>query len=478
MLQAGSRVRSAGRIVTAAALAALAAVSVCQNAAAAPDEQPRPSCVVADIDAVGWQRLESLEHTAGLGWWIELADELLMCGDEAMVSSVAAEHDVRPVAPLPSVDRVWIARGFDDTDLAGLGLEVVAGRGRLALVRAPDGVAPDRRAGEWQLGTHRSLFPARPDSVLVRQAANDPERDQRSFAPLVQTLVDEIDGDRWFADLTELATFNRYTHSPQILVARDWLVAAFTALPGVTVETPSFVVGSTVAYNVVATVDGSTRPDDWYIVGGHYDATSESPFVAAPGAEDNASGCAGVLELARVLTGHPPEGTVLFICYSGEEQGLRGSEAHVADLLASGDAAKVRAMIDLDMIAYTSDSDLDCLLESEPFAQSLIDLLADAAAQYTTLRIETSLFAFGSDHVPYLDQGIPALLTIENDWAEYPYYHTTNDLPHHLTVAMGEEILKMDVAALAELAGAGLAEVFSDGFESGDLSRWSSSQQD
>jgi len=199
-------------------------------------------------------------------------------------------------------------------------------------------------------------------------------------------------------------------------------------------------------------------------------------MAAAPGAEDNASGCAGVLELARVLSANPPEGTVLFICYSGEEQGLLGSEDHVADLVASGDADKVQAMLDMDMIAYTGDSDLDCLLESEDFAQFLINLLADAADQYTTLRIETSLWAWGSDHVPYLDHGIPALLAIENDWSEYPYYHTTNDLPYHLSVTMGEEILKMNVAAMAVLAGSRTSHVFEDGFESGDLSRWSAAQ--
>jgi Zn-dependent M28 family amino/carboxypeptidase len=199
-------------------------------------------------------------------------------------------------------------------------------------------------------------------------------------------------------------------------------------------------------------------------------------MTAAPGAEDNASGCAGVLELARVLTTHPPEGTVLFICYAGEEQGLLGSEDHVADLVASGDASKVQAMLDLDMIAYTADGDLDCLLESEAFAQFLVDLLADAAAQYSTLRIEISLDAWGSDHVPYLDQGIPALLAIENDWYQYPYYHTTDDLPYHLSVTMGEEVLKMSVAALAELADARTTYVFADGFETGDLSLWSAGQ--
>ncbi len=59
---------------------------------------------------------------------------------------------------------------------------------------------------------------------------------------------------------------------------------------------------------------------------GHYDSTSQSTSSAAPGAEDNASGSAGVLELARVVIEAKPNVNVIFITFSGEEQGLVGSE--------------------------------------------------------------------------------------------------------------------------------------------------------
>ena len=231
--------------------------------------------------------------------------------------------------------------------------------------------------------------------------------------------------------------------------------------------------GGREVHNVVATLVGSDRPNEWYIVGGHYDSTSENPQVAAPGAEDNASGCAGVLEMARIFSANPPHASVLFICYVGEEQGLLGSIDHASDLVSTGDAGKVHAVLNMDMIGYTSDSDLDCLLESESIGQFLIDAFSDAATSYTTLRIETTLFAWGSDHVPYLDRGIPALLTIENDWAEYPDYHSTGDLPQNITLAMGRETLKMNIAALAEMAGGDSDVIFIDGFESGDPGRWS-----
>ena len=183
-----------------------------------------------------------------------------------------------------------------------------------------------------------------------------------------------VDGDRWFADVVVLASYNRYTHGPGIHGARDWLVSQFQSLPGLQVTTSSFMVGGTVAYNVLATLVGQERPDDWYIIGGHYDATSEIPLQEAPGAEDNASGCAGVLEMARIFAAHPPEATVLFNCYSGEEQGLFGSNDHVDDLVAAGVLSNVQTMLNLDMIGYTSDGDLDCKLETDPFAEPLLDL--------------------------------------------------------------------------------------------------------
>jgi hypothetical protein len=303
-----------------------------------------------------------------------------------------------------------------------------------------------------------------PNLVLARQAANDRPRAAsvevaNGFDVPVQQLVDSVDGSRWFADVQTLGGWNRYTRGTQITAARDWLVSQFQAMPGLTVETQSFPVGSNTGYNVIATLTGTTRPDEWYIVGAHYDSTSQSPNTAAPGCEDNGSGTAGVLEMARIFTAHPPEATIKFICYSGEEQGLFGSTDHASRLVASNDDEKVVAMLNMDMIGYTGDLDLDCLLETNASSQFIIDACSDAAAEFTTLRIVTSLNPFGSDHVPYLNRGMPSLLTIENDWDDYPHYHRTTDTANNLTVDMGAQILRMNVGALANLInGASVAQ--------------------
>ncbi len=263
-----------------------------------------------------------------------------------------------------------------------------------------------------------------PNRILARAGSNLPLTElEEALRAVDPAIVDAVDSDRWFAAVVALAGWNRWTHGTEIHDARDWLVARFGELPGVTVTTQSFQVGSTIAWNVLATLPGLGDTGRLLVVGGHYDSTSQSPQVAAPGAEDNASGCAGVLELARIFTVWRPQVTIVFACYSGEEQGLYGGAAHAQSLVAAGLAPTVALMLNMDMIGYTADADLDVLIETNTtHAGRLADFQA-AAATFTDLRVVTSLYASGSDHVPFLQRGMPAVLTIENDYSIYPLHH-------------------------------------------------------
>ena len=445
--------------------------------------------LLVDIDRIGSERLAALTSAPDVTWWVELEDRLLLATprtDRLVTLAARMGTPIESAGPVGDGRQLFLVRtahrpGLDpwlDADL-----QVITRGGGYAVVRSPLALHElaqlfePKGAEESTCGGHGAVWNLETNRVFARQWENEPTRARRIFGAPIQGLVDQIDEDRWFSDVETLASYNRYSHGSDIRNARDWLISAFETLPGVQVSTQDVEVGASVVQNVLAVLPGQSRPDDWYIVGAHYDSTSQSPSTAAPGAEDNASGCAGVLEMARILTANPTEGTVIFMCYSGEEQGLHGSTLHAQELVDSGDDAKVQAVVIMDMIAYTADADLDCLLEANSASQSLIDTLAAAAAEYTTLRIVTSLFPFGSDHVPYLNRGMRSLLTIENDWNIYPDYHRTGDLPENLSKPMGREVLKMNLAAVAEMAGAtgdsGL--IFRDGFESGDAASWSMS---
>lgn len=431
---------------------------------------------VVDIDGIGFEALQTLQGEDGVAWWVELDDELLVLAESETLDRMADRRDVNRSELVAVPDRLFFLVSAHAHDTLDLEVDVLARGGRFAVVQARGDRPPAA------LGHGMAILPFRPDVVLARQWANLPLREARAeearpqeAQAAIQDLVDEVHAQRWFNDVTALAAYNRYTHGSEILDARDWLVLQFEALPGLSVTTQSFQVGGTTAFNVVAELTGNERPDDWYIVGAHYDATSENPGAAAPGAEDNASGCSGVLEMARIFTAYPPEATLLFICYSGEEQGLYGSVDHASRLVDAGTDDKVQAMLNMDMIGFTGDADLDCLLETAPAFADLNAAFGDAAVLYTTLRIVVSLNPFGSDHVPYISRGMPAVLTIENDWDSYPHYHRTTDLPGRLSLEMGGEILRMNVAAMAMMIGSAMPDaIFTDSFETGDVSSWSS----
>ncbi len=457
------------RIAVPAVLAAVWLIPI-PGAAAQEAEQP-PIYARIDVDSIGPETLRELKETPGLVWWIELDDRLLVLAGEPALASLERRLAVERLAPLPRPSRLYLLRGARAEDQAAMDADVLASGGRWAVVQARRDERPELPSTHGAHAAHAALLPFEPNQVLARQLANR-ERPATPPAAAFTGLIDEVDEQRWFDDVVALASYNRHTHGPEIDDARDWLVLQLEDLPGLSVATESFPVGATTAWNVIATLTGTQRPDELYIAGAHYDATSQSTSTAAPGAEDNASGCAGVLEMARIFAANPPEATILFICYSGEEQGLWGSEDHASGLVAAGLDDQVMAVLIMDMVGYTSDADLDCLLETNAANSALADAFA-AAAVLTDLRIVISFNPFGSDHVPYLNAGMPALLTIENDWAQYPCYHNTCDLPGQITLAMGREILEMNVAALGQMAGFG-APIFTDGFESGDTSSWSS----
>lgn len=426
-------------------------LATCVWAFAQPDTDAYVRC-----DVSGLSESQVTQIKASVTWWVEL--------DQVLLARVDGEAELPGNAICTRLDlRTDDARlGFASLNALAmrpdLELRVLAKGGRWAVVwwpkaRLPDRLSLERDVDGGRADPARALFLSfEPNRVLARDETRTRAMHGRKGRADILDLVDEVDADRWFADIEQLAEWDRYTLGSEVLDARDWLVTQFQALPGFIVETSEFAVGDTPAFNVMGTLNGDVFPDRWIVIGAHYDARSELPFLLpAPGAEDNASGTAAVLEMARIFSQHPPPVTLKFICYSGEEQGLWGSEHHVAVLEQSGDVSKVQAAVIMDMVGFSADADLDCLLESNRASEEVIGLFAQAAADYTDLRIVTSFYPFGSDHVPYLNAHIPGLLVIENDWDIYPYYHTSEDKPEHISLPMGREILKMNVAAVATL---------------------------
>jgi hypothetical protein len=401
--------------------------------------------VRVDINAIGPVKLAEIKKKIVHRLSIEADMELIILttkAEAAKHSGVAVPLDIEP-----KEDQLFVIKKAHEDTLETIEGDVIAKAGRSAVVQAKSHYLK-------HLTWHPAIAKLEDSIVLAKQWANSDRQVTTTFTQDTSSIVESVSGIRWQQTVNHLASMNRFSRGADIQNAQRYLEQTLSSLPAIQVTTQPFTMGATTGYNVIGKLTGTTRPDDWIIIGAHYDSISQSTSSSAPGAEDNASGTAGMLELARIFAETRPEATILFIGFSGEEQGLKGSYAHVAKLIADGNKGKVKAVLTMDMIGYTNDADLDCLLESDRLGSALFPILSAAAQQYTNLRIVTTLNPFGSDHVPYIEEGIPSLLVIENDWNSYPQYHKTSDTPDQITLAMGEQTLRMQAAAVAQLAGA------------------------
>ncbi len=218
--------------------------------------------------------------------------------------------------------------------------------------------------------------------------------------------------------------------------------------------------------NVMATLPGKgidTRRT--YIICSHYDsiATKSTNWLMdwktlpAPGADDNASGTAAVLEAARILSQYDFEHTIKFVAFSGEELGLHGSKHYTE--LAAENGEDIAGVLDFDMIAYDPDQpDMDVITNAA--SEWLADRMLSVQRRYnigplTMNKIINPEMVY-SDHAPFWQKGWNAILSIDNsdfDSPEfYPFMHTAEDTIDKLDFDMSSKMVQIAVGTLASLA--------------------------
>ncbi|MBU1699020.1 MAG: M28 family peptidase [Candidatus Eisenbacteria bacterium] len=260
-----------------------------------------------------------------------------------------------------------------------------------------------------------------------------PRLQDREADPLIQQMVSGLTIASYMSTWQPLEDFvTRYTLAPQNLQASQWILNQFLSF-GIDAEFHYFE-QSGQRRNVVATIPGQVDPSKVVYITAHFDATSSDPYVCAPGGDDNGSGSAGVIEAARIMSQYLFEYTIKFVCFNGEEQGLYGSSAYVADIAAAGE--DVICCYNMDMIAYagTDPAPPDLIIYTNPASTSVAATLAEAANTYTPGLIEPVIVneSMGSsDHSPFWNHGYQAILAIEEEaWGPdfCPWYHTCNDM--------------------------------------------------
>jgi hypothetical protein len=240
-----------------------------------------------------------------------------------------------------------------------------------------------------------------------------------------------------------------YTHlgddrgfGPEHDLARDNVETFFT-LYGLDVMLEPFQYGGDTYYNVVATMTGTIHPDQEIILGAHFDSVNN------PGADDNASGTALVLEAARILSQYDSAYTIRFIAFDREEQGLIGSSHYVSDHFGDD----ILGMVAADMIAYnTGANSVDVAGGADSL--ELKTALVNAVAEYGDgLGSAPTGPSGSSDHAPFEEAGYPACLFIE-DWGN-PNYHQQNDsvdTPDYIDYAYATRMVRSIVGWLTDAA--------------------------
>jgi Zn-dependent M28 family amino/carboxypeptidase len=244
---------------------------------------------------------------------------------------------------------------------------------------------------------------------------------------------------------------------------------------GYQVSRQPFVFGGNTYHNIIAERTGNSLPEVLLIIGAHYDSVSTTP-----GADDNASGIAGVLGLARALAGTQLARTIRFVAFALEEWPVYRSRNmasyHYAQSLKEKNE-KVEGMICLEMIGFFCDRE-GCQRYPFPFmnkvfpkagnfismvgnlrSKSFTESVAKSFRQRTDLPVVTlnaPAIVIGidfSDHWSFNKLGYQALMVTDTAFYRNPHYHGPTDLPDTLDYARMSNVVEGLTAAIGEWGG-------------------------
>jgi Tol biopolymer transport system component len=323
---------------------------------------------------------------------------------------------------------------------------------RVAIVAERDGdtVTPHRHLYVTDLNTKvsRATLVARVDSNLTAERALR-ENGRRVFAPIatqVRGAVDEVDVGRIYAYQKALFDFDsKHITQPGNWKATEWLLEKYRSF-GLEAHLQRFTTlqeSEIEVANVVATVKGTVNPELIYVVGAHFDSRAEGP-----GADDNTSGTAMILEAARVLAKRPLPVTVMFVAFTGEESGLRGAREFGRRMK---DSIHVVGALNNDMMGWSNDHRMDNTIR---YSNAGIRDVQHAAAIHFSELITYDAFYFKSTdaHALYdawgdIVGGIGSYPILGN-----PHYHQPHDVLETINHRQLAETSKATIATIMLLA--------------------------
>ena len=288
----------------------------------------------------------------------------------------------------------------------------------------------------------------------------------------VNEMLNQVDVQNIENYVTALSSFvNRRCDSHHIYEVKDWLVEKYSDLGFYNIQLHDFQVIPSwgnepllpaTAPNVLAIQVGKTKPDEIIICGAHYDSwvNAEEPYdvdtLRSPGADDNATGVAGILETARILSNYEFERTIIYANWNAEELGLCGSYAYAKD--CRSDSVDVVAYFNLDMTGYVNyGNDINIHLLYTDCDSLLGRFVKQVSLTYfPEINICHAWLPHGdTDYSSFNKNGYQGISPSEDVNYLSPYIHSVNDIVG-LSVNSWEQtevFTKLNLASVALSAG-------------------------
>jgi hypothetical protein len=292
------------------------------------------------------------------------------------------------------------------------------------------------------------------DAMLgVNKATFHPELTVRSMDDIVISMLEQVDESIYLSYLENLTAFGpRFTGTSGCTGAASYIFEQFENL-GLWVRYHHWSLSGYSSDNVEATINGTDESsDDIYIICAHYDTVASSP-----GADDDGSGTVAVLLAAYIMSQYQFNHTIKFVAFSGEEQGLLGSEVYASTAASQG--WNIVGVLNADMISYaiTTSDGTNLIVYENTASEWLYTYTNGINTEYNAyihLTLHHGGSTWGSDHNSFWDAGYDSLFYFE--YTETPYYHTSGDTIAHTNKTYAVKNVRLILATLAELAEAGL----------------------
>ena len=255
--------------------------------------------------------------------------------------------------------------------------------------------------------------------------------------PHIRALMDSVSVDSIKANIEHLCSYwTRRYDSRYIWDVQDWLIARYDGFGVDTVMLHDFPIPDSdfeTADNVLAVKWGTTKPEEFVVCGAHYDSWNADGYdpdtIRSPGADDNATGVAGILETARLLSPYSFDRSIIFANWCAEEIGLVGSAAYAHDMAEQ--RMDIVAYFNLDMTGYLQEgSDMHVNLMYTSQDEPLGDYVKSFSRTYfPEMRIWQDWLTWGdSDYSSFNRNGYAAIHPFEDVHASSPFIHTREDV--------------------------------------------------